>query len=96
MCEVVEKAWIGGCRISVFIKNHIHPFNLHIPHAPRLRGFNLLLEMEGGESETVCLVEAVCIGVDAGTVPSSIPLRNVKEAAFAAKLTSFWWAFYGF
>ena len=39
--------------------------------------------MEGEEPETVCVVEAVCIGVDAGTVPSSIPLRNFKEAAFA-------------
>jgi len=35
--------------------------------------------MDGGEPETVGVVEAVCIGVDAGTLPSSIPLSNDVE-----------------
>ena len=48
-------------------------FNLHIPHAPRLRVFHLLLVVEGGELETVC------VGVDASAVPSSMSLRNGKE-----------------
>lgn len=48
-------------------------FNLHIPHAPRLRGFHLLLVTGGGEGGTVCVVEGVCSGVDAGMLPSFIP-----------------------
>lgn len=35
------------------------------------------------------VVEAVSIGEDAGTVPSSIPLKDVKEVAFDARLTNF-------
>lgn len=55
-------------------------FNLHIVHAPRLREFHFLLVMIGGELEIMCVVEAVCVGVDVGTLPSSIPLRrNVKR-----------------
>lgn len=66
-------------------------FNLHIPHAPRLRGFHLLFVMGlgGGElPETESVVEAACIGVVAGIVPSFIALRN------AATLTWFRRAFY--
>lgn len=50
-----------------------------------------MTELEGGElPETECVVEAVCIGVVAGIVPSSIPLRN------AARLTWLSVAFYSF
>lgn len=42
-------------------------FNLHIPHAPRLRDFHLLLVMEAGAPETVWVMDGSCTGEDAGT-----------------------------